>query len=138
MPAATATLSREEVTRWARDLYANAVDKKDAAGFAAVFTRDGWLRFGNNDKLVGPDAIREAIAGFFTAMVSLSHEEKGIALDGDTVVIEAVVTYKRHDGKSVSVPACTIYRLAGKSKDRIVADQCRIYVDLAPLFAPSA
>jgi len=138
MTAAVAshTLSRDEVASWARELYANAVDRKDAAGFAAVFTPDAWLRFGNNLPLTGPDAIREAIAGFFQAMVSLRHESKGIFLDGDTLFLEAVVTYTRHDGTTVSVPAMTVFQLAGKRQGTIMADNCRIYVDLAPLFAP--
>lgn len=134
--AASQTLTRDEVAAWARDLYANAVDRKDAAGFAAVFTPDAWLRFGNNPRLEGPETIREAIAGFFQAMVSLSHESKGTFLDGDTLFLEAVVTYTRHDGNKVSVPAMTVFHLAGKHQGRIMADNCRIYVDLAPLFAP--
>ncbi|HET7459247.1 MAG TPA: nuclear transport factor 2 family protein, partial [Gemmatimonadaceae bacterium] len=95
--------------------------------------------FGNAPTITGRDAIREAIAGFFTAFVSLSHESKGAFLDGDTLILEAVVTYTRHDGQLVSVPAVTIFRIAGIAPNdggRPVADQCRIYVDLTPLFAP--
>lgn len=138
--------ARDDVLRWARDLYANAVDHKDAAGFAAAFTPDAWLRFGNAPAITGRDAIRDAIAAFFAAFASLRHESKGEFLDGDTLVLEAVVTYTRHDGGVVSVPAVTIFRLAGSAgsaaaddgsgaRRRPVADQCRIYVDLAPLFA---
>ena len=129
--------AREVVERWAHDLYADAVDHKDAAGFAAAFTPDAWLRFGNAPPIVGRDAIREAIAQFFAAFDSLRHESKGTFLDGHTLILEAVVTYARHDGGVVSVPAVTIFRLVEDSA-RPVADQCRIYVDLAPLFAPSA
>ena len=109
----SSTLTRAEVDAWARTLYANHVDRKDAAGFAAVFTPDAWLRFGNNPPLKGPEAIREAIAGFFQAFVSLSHESKGTFLDGDTLFLEAVVTYQRHDGQRVSVPAMTVFHLVG-------------------------
>ena len=85
-------------------------------------------------------AIREAIAQFFTAFVSLRHESKGAWLQDDTLILEAEVTYTRHDGKLVTVPAVTIFRLAsvGGEQSEPRADQCRIYVDLAPLFAPSA
>ena len=138
----TTAPSRTAVLAWAHDLYANVVDHKDAAGFAAAFTADAWLRFGNNPQLDGRDAIQGAIAHFFTAMVSLRHESKGTFYEGNTLILEAVVTYTRHDGGIVSVPAVTIFRIAGVeqrgSELRPVADQCRIYVDLAPLFAPSA
>lgn len=131
--------AREEILRWAEDLYANAVDRKDAAGFAAAFAADGWCRFGNAEPLVGRDAIREAIAGFFSAFQSLRHESKGRYVDGDQLILEAFVTYLRHDGGEVTVPAVTIFQIAGVGEDgRPVADNCRIFVDLTPLFAPGA
>ena len=139
MPVTTAPPHREAVMRWARALYANSVDRKDAAGFAAAFTPDAWLRFGNWEPIAGRDAIRGAIAQFFTGMIDLRHESKGEFLDGDTLILEAFVTYTRHDRKQVTVPAVTIFRLAGADGDgRVLADQCRIFVDLAPLYAPSA
>src|SRR3954454_5607390 len=133
-------LTREEVLHWAGDLYARAVDRKDADGFADAFTEDAWLRFGNAAPVVGREAIRAAIAHFFTTFAELQHSAAGAWLDGDTLVLEAVVTYKRHDGTVVTVPAVTIFRLArdaGGEPPRPVADQCRIYVDLAPLYAPA-
>lgn len=139
MQVLNAVPPREDVLAWARELYDQHVDRKDAAGFAAAFTPDGRLRFGNNDWLVGRDAIEAAIAQFFTAMIDLRHESTGVHLAGDTLVLEALVTYTRHDRKRVTVTAATIYHLAGADADgRPLADSCRIYVDLAPLFAPSA
>lgn len=140
MHGAEATSTRDQVICWARALYANAVDRKDAAGFAAVFTPDATLRFGNAPPLAGREAIREAIAHFFTAFESLEHRSTGEWLDGDTLALEAEVTYVRHDRKVVSVVAVTIFHLtdAGSwSAGAPTADACRIYVDLAPLFAPA-
>lgn len=65
MLTAEAGLARETVMRWAEDLYRNAVDHKDAAGFAAAFASDGWVQFGNWPRTVGRDAITVAIAQFF-------------------------------------------------------------------------
>lgn len=134
--------TRAMVEQWAHDLYANSVDQKDANGYAAAFTPDAWLRFGNNPPLAGREAIRDGIAQFFTAFVSLRHEATGLFLDGDTLTLEAFVTYTRYDGQLVTVPAVTIYHFAAPSPtangDRqLLADQCRIFVDLAPLFAPT-
>ena len=141
MQAAGEVLTRDDVLRWARDLYADAVDRKDARGFAAAFTRDAWLRFGNAPPITGRDAIESAIAQFFDTFAELRHEAKGTFLDGDTLVLEAVVTYTRHDRQEVAVPAVTIFRLADPAahgQPGPVADQCRIYVDLTPLYAPAA
>ena len=129
--------SREDAAEWARALYDEHVDRKDAAGFAAAFTDDATLQFGNNPPLAGRAAIESAIAGFFTAMVSLRHELVRLSLDGRTLFLEARVTYTRHDGGVVTVPAMTVFDTTATSAGRR-AERCRIYVDLAPLFAPGA
>jgi hypothetical protein len=126
----------DAATAWARDLYEGGVDKRDAGRFAAAFTDDGWLRFGNNEPLVGRANIEEAIAGFFTAMQSLRHAPERTTLAGNLLFLEATVTYLRHDGKEVSVHAMTVYEMA-EMRDTPRARRCNIYVDLAPLFSPS-
>ena len=132
--------AEETVFHWASALYAESVDHKDAVGFAAAFVEDGTLRFGNNPALQGRPAIEAAIAGFFASFVSLRHEARGAFLTNDTLILEAIVTYTRHDGQTVTVPAVTIFHLAGaqpNDPDRPLADDCRIYVDLTPLYAPA-
>jgi uncharacterized protein (TIGR02246 family) len=134
-------LTRDDIESWARELYAEGVDHKDAAAFAAVFAPDASLQFGNSPPIVGREAIQDAIAQFFTAFVALRHTSVGTWIDGDTVVLEAVVTYTRHDGGVVSVPATTIFilaPLASSDEARPIVKLCRIYVDLMPLFAPAA
>lgn len=131
----SSTWKQADATTWARDLYEKHVDKKDAKGFAAVFADDATLRFGNNETLTGPKAIEEAIAGFFTAMKALKHETKKLTVHENMMFLEAFVTYDRHDGKKVTVPAMTVYEMTDTAAGK-KAKQCRIYVDLAPLFAP--
>ena len=132
------TLNRDALVAWARAIYDDSVDHKDANGFAAAFTSDAWLRFANNPPIIGRENIRGAIAQFFTAMKALKHTAKGAFVDGDTLILEAEVTYTRHDDAKVTVPAVTIFRIASSKagKSEFLADQCRIYVDLMPLFAP--
>ena len=139
MPTSNAALTRTEIERWAHTLYADHVDHKDAAGFAAVFADDATLRFGNNPPLVGRAAIESAIAQFFTAMVALRPEFVRISRDGDTLFLEATVTYTRHDGHVVTVPAMTVFDMgdASDANGQRLASACRIYVDLAPLFGPA-
>ena len=138
MLTADAKLTREQVMRWADELYANHVDRKDAAGFAAAFASDGWVQFGNWPRTAGREAITAAIAQFFSGFESLSHTSTGQWLDGGTLVLEAEVTYLRHDGRTLTVPATTIFRLASTASaaGKPQAKECRIYVDLTPLYAP--
>ena len=124
-----------DIIAWADKLYSEGVDNKDANAFANAFTEDGWLRFGNNPVINGKDAIREAIAQFFTVFASLSHESAGTTLSDDgTLVLEARVSYTLHQGGTVIVPACTIFGMKADSTVPL-AESCRIYVDLNPLFA---
>jgi ketosteroid isomerase-like protein len=133
MQAATTGWTREAAASWARELYEGRVDHKDAAGFAAVFTDDATLRFGNAAPIVGRAAIEGAIAHFFTAMLSLRHEVRRVSCDGDTIFLEATVTYTRHDGGVVSVLAMTVFEMTD-AEGRRLAQRCQAYVDLAPLF----
>lgn len=127
----------DHVIAWAEKLYTEAVDRKDAAGFARAFSRNGTIRFGNNPEVRGREQIESAIAQFFTTFKSLTHQSSGARLAEDTLFLEAVVTYTRHDDRRVSVPAMTVFHLAGVNDTGApVADDCRIYVDLTPLYAP--
>jgi hypothetical protein len=54
---------------------------------------------------------------------------------GNLLFLEATVTYLRHDGQTVSVPAMTVFEMAD-TQGTPRARRCNIYVDLAPLFAP--
>ena len=130
----TTSYSREEMHAWADRLYSEGVDNKDAAMFADVFTPDGWVRFGNNEPLVGRDAIHDGIAAFFGLFASLSHESVHTTWADDTLVLEAKVTYTLHQGGTITVPACTIFLMGGREDGHPKARECRIYVDLAPLF----
>ena len=77
-----------DMISWADRLYSEGVDNKDAAMFADAFTSEGWLRFGNNPPLIGRDAIREAIAGFFSMFASLEHESAGTTFSDGTLVVD--------------------------------------------------
>jgi hypothetical protein len=134
MPATQEQWTTQAAEAWARELY-RKVDHKDAAGFAAAFIEDGWLRFGNNEPITGRGNIEAAIAGFFTVMVDLRHEFVRTTPHENLLFLEASVTYTRHDRGIVTVPAMTVYQMADKGGKR-VAERCNIYVDLAPLFAP--
>lgn len=127
-------LPQAKAEQWARTLYDGAVDRKDAVGFAAVFADDAWMRFGNNDPVVGKQNIEAAIAGFFTMIAALDHDTTGIFSHGDALILEAKVTYTRHDGRKVTIPAVTIMRLVA-GKEGPLVKRCQMYVDLAPLFA---
>jgi ketosteroid isomerase-like protein len=110
------------------------IDRMDADAWAAHLAPEAVMRFGNADPVHGRDACRDALAAFYGQIHGLAHHVlERWEHDGATIV-EAIVTYTRTDAAEVSVPVVTIYRTDGR--DEIV--DYRVYIDLAPVFAPVA
>ncbi len=123
----------EKTVEWIKDLY-RAVDNTDEAGFADAFTEEGCLTWGNQDMITGSKKIEEYIGEFFCSIDTLDHSFSGIwSIEGtedadDILTLEADVTYTRHDGSCIIVPATTIIE-----RDEKKAKAARIYVDISAL-----
>jgi ketosteroid isomerase-like protein len=114
-----------------RKLFA-AVDTKDEGVFGAFLAEDARLTFGNAEPLVGREAIVAGIGAFFSTIDGLRHRIVNQWCAGADTVAETEVTYERLDGKSVAVPAVSIWRTRADG----LIDDYRIFVDLAPVYAP--
>jgi len=115
----------------ARSTFA-AVDAQDLDAIAALFAEDARLVFGNQEPLVGRDAVIAGNTAFFQLVRGLRHQLLNEWTVGAETIAETDVTYTRLDGKEVTVPAVSIWRVDG---DGLIVDY-RIFVDQAPLFAP--
>jgi len=109
------------------------IDGRDADGFVAALTADAEFRFGNVPPVQGREAIRAAVAGFFSAIAACQHRLLGTWNGPGTAVCEGQVTYTRQDGTKVTVPFANVFELRG---DRIAT--YRIYIDNTPLFSAPA
>jgi ketosteroid isomerase-like protein len=109
------------------------IDSMDAKSFASNLSEDCVLRYANSDEVRGREAIEQAIAGFYGTIGGLRHQVRNEWSVGDTTILQFDVTYTRLDGREVTVPAVSIVR----SGDDLI-DEYRIYVDLAPVYAPPA
>lgn len=112
-----------------RELFA-AIDSRDSERFAAFLTAGAEFRFGSAPAVVGREAIREAVEGFFSTIAGLSHAVNYSAADGDTLICEGEVTYTRHDGSRVALPFADVLR----TEDGLFSTY-RIYMDIGPLYA---
>ena len=117
------------MSQWIERVY-RAVDSKDIEGYVQFFTEDCSFRFANAEPVKGKDGIRQALGQFFPAIKGLRHDNVATWNPPGFEMVEANVTYTRHDDSTVTVPAVTIYRMQGN-----LAKDCRIFVDLAPLWA---
>ena len=106
------------------------IDAFDPDKFVAHLTPDARFRFANADPVTGREAIREAVAGFFSTIDGLTHHIKNVWEFGDTVIVQIDVEYTRQDGKTVITPNADILIFEGD----LVANW-QIYIDVAPVYA---
>jgi ketosteroid isomerase-like protein len=112
-----------------RDLFA-AFDKNDISTLAELTTPDVRLQLMNNEVVKGHRAFVDAVGAFHASVASVRHEILELWRDGDTVIAELRVHYKRSDGHEVTLPCCNVFRLHGGC----VADY-RSYMDITPVYA---
>lgn len=106
------------------------IDTMDPERFVAHLAPDVTFRFGNAEPIIGRDAVKEAVAGFFGGIAGMHHHILRSYDAGDTTIVKIDVEYKRHDGKSVTLPNADILVFEGD----LIKDW-QIYIDLAPVFA---
>jgi len=116
-------------TAWVRQLF-QTIDAKDTEGFLSFLSDNAQLRFGSAPVLVGKDAIREAIDGFFAGIHALQHHIIRTWAHPDTVICQGEVTYTRADRSQVTLPFMNLFAM---ESDHI--NQYLIYIDLAPLYS---
>jgi ketosteroid isomerase-like protein len=106
------------------------IDAFDPGKFVAHLTPDVRFRFANADPATGREAVKEAVAGFFTTIDGLRHDIKNVWEFGETAIVQIDVEYRRKDGKTVTLPNADILIYDGD----LVRDW-QIYIDVAPIYA---
>jgi ketosteroid isomerase-like protein len=109
-----------------------AVDTQDLDTFTALFHPDGRFVFGNQDPLVGIDAVLAGNAAFFAMVRNTTHKINRVWIVGTTTIAETDVTYGRLDGKEVTLPAVSIWTV----DDAGLITDYQVFADLSPVFAP--
>lgn len=107
-----------------------AIDAKDAARFASYLADDAAFVYANAPPVVGREAVRVAVDGFFGSVRSLSHALERVWTTPEGTVVEGRVRYVRHDARDVALPFVVVF---DGPVGRI--SSYRIYVDGAPLYA---
>src|SRR5882762_4477531 len=104
-------------------------DQLDVVGWAKCLADDVVFRFGNAEPVQGRQAVQDIVEPFFDSIAGLSHHVLRDWSIDDTVIQELAVTYTRHDGSTLTVPAVNVLRI----RDDAIADY-RIYVDISALY----
>jgi hypothetical protein len=111
----------------------STVDAARPDAIADLFASNGRFRFGNDEPLVGRDAVAAGLAGFLASIAGLHHKLVNVWRLGPETIAETDVTYQRHDGHSVVVPVVSIWRT---DTTGLIADY-RVFGDLTPVYAAS-
>jgi hypothetical protein len=109
-----------------------AIDSMDPAATANLLAEDAHMRFGNADPFVGREAVIAGATTFFGAIRKIRHTIRNVWTVGADTIAETDVTYTRHDGKDVTIPVVSIWRVG--VDDRI--EDYRVFYDVTPVFAP--
>lgn len=112
--------------------YFKVVDTLDADEIATHFTDDGKFRFSNQPPAMGRQAVRDALAHFFTTIQAMHHEKVGLWIgeDGNSAVWETDVIYTRKNGTQITLPCASILR----SRNDQIYD-FRMNMDISPVYA---
>jgi hypothetical protein len=86
-------------------------DQLDLAGWATCLANDVHFRFGNAEPVHGRQAVQDVVGPFFDSIAGLRHDLLRDWSIDDTVIQELEVTYTRHDGSTLTVPAVNILRI---------------------------
>ncbi|MGW0807827.1 nuclear transport factor 2 family protein [Nonomuraea sp. NPDC002799] len=107
------------------------VDSFEPGAIARLLAEDATMVFGNAEPMVGREAIAAGLGAFFATIGGLRHRIVRSWETGADTIAETEVTYRRLDGKDVSVAAVSIWR---SREDGLITDY-RIFIDLAPVYA---
>ncbi|MBU8809829.1 hypothetical protein KL953_13125 [Mycolicibacterium goodii] len=107
------------------------VDAMDLQSLGDLFSERGSLVFANRPALVGTDEIRHGVGCFYDSIAGLQHTIVNEWTVGADTIIELSVTYRRHDGGEVTIPAATMWHVDPSGR----FDSYRVYFDLAPVYA---
>ncbi|MFC5216616.1 nuclear transport factor 2 family protein [Streptomyces coerulescens] len=108
------------------------IDRGELHAVADLFAENATMVFGNGEPLVGREAILTANLAFMETVAGLRHRIVDAWTVDATTIAVTDVTYTRLDGREVTVPAVSIWRVGG---DGLIIG-FRVVLDLAPVYAP--
>jgi SnoaL-like protein len=107
------------------------IDEMDANEFGELLADDARLIFGNAEPMIGRGDITAGVSEFYTTIAGLRHVLVNTWTSQAYTVAQLDVTYRRLDGKEVTIPAATIYHTNAAAK----IDDYRIFADLTPVYS---
>ena len=108
----------------------DAIDSGDPSVYAKLLTDDSRFRFGNYPMVKGKEAIFKAQTDFFSSVKNTKHQILRTWKNENSMVVDLLVTYIRHDGSTITLPVVDIFEIVDNKVDATI-----IYMDINPLYA---
>lgn len=109
------------------------VDSGDFDNMARWFAPDIVMQFASYPQVLGKEAVCDALRAWLDRWAGLSHELGPAAIEGNHTLAAAEVTYRLHNGATITIPAATLFEKSDKGITRL-----NIYIDVAPLAEAAA
>jgi ketosteroid isomerase-like protein len=106
-----------------------SIDRTDASSFAKFITPNGSFRFANSPAVTGTAAIEAYVAGFFQSLKGINHSNLEFWTTGDTIFVNGLVKYTRHNDTTLEVPFSCTWKMKG-----LMIDQYLIFIDNSELY----
>lgn len=111
------------------DKYLNAFETKDADKLIKFLTDDAVLQDGNNEPLIGREAIGKAVGDFFKLIKGMKFKVIRRWVHSDSIIVQGEVKFTSPDDSEITLPFADIYYM---KEDRI--QKLYSYIDINPLF----
>ena len=121
------TVTRQRVVRAMFD----ALDGGDIEQMVRYMTDDVVAAFGNLPELNGKAAFHMMFRDLAKSVSGLRHETHDlwqVEQDADVLVARMTVAYTRHDGSTISLPCCNVFRMRAN-----LVSHYSVYMDITPV-----
>jgi ketosteroid isomerase-like protein len=123
-------VTRQQVVRAMFD----ALDCADIDEMVHYMTDDVVTAFGNFPELNGKAAFHMMFRDVAKSVSGVRHDIHDLwqaEQDSDVLVARMTVTYTRHDGSTISLPCCNVFRMRAN-----LVSHYSVYMDISPVLAP--
>ncbi|MCU1693990.1 MAG: ketosteroid isomerase-like protein [Mycobacterium sp.] len=125
-------MTRQRVVRAMFD----ALDGGDIEQMVRYMTDDVVAAFGNFPELDGKAAFHMMFRDLAKSVSGVRHEIHNlwqVEQDADVVVARMTVAYTRHDGSTISLPCCNVFRMRAN-----LVSHYSVYMDTTPILPAHA
>ena len=121
------TVARQRVVRAMFD----ALDRGDIEQVVRYMTDDVVTAFGNFPELNGKAAFEMMFRDVAKSVSGVRHDIDDlwqVERDADVLVARMTVAYTRHDGNTISLPCCNVFRMRAN-----LVSHYSVYMDITPV-----